>query len=953
MASYLEKEQLVPNKPYMAPIEAILNTYKTKIAYWGYGAAQVKNAFNSFANLDLTRSDNKEELNGLMRTAGEAVNKASQTDLSVGSNRTNALNSFSPIEKNQDIMGDHAYTEHIQSELGKADVARTKDGGKQFNQASYDALLYQQQLFKANPNRSSWQSFYSNRDSYTPYYDKTDEIKNLQGMFKTDVVDKELPDGQGYLIGNKDASWYKDKWQAFVEANASPQLKEQLRIESNAEFRRNSLIFKDNPTTLYNLYNKDFDNMKNSKLDELNQQLNLATIKLTGLNKNAKDYAERKTEYETAIQKINGAVKSLKDPKNKDNILDAAITNQDNLPASENYISQLYNHKYFDQIGSSFAHLDVKQSTKMDGAYWANMNIQMKKQELGEDIREFDSTDKYRYAKLDQDGQIAKLKEDTDLAIAGLKKGADGKILPMIDVSTSNEVTNTGETGTKKLGQELYKGFNQTASEGYATIYDIAQGSLVGNQNYIKALSEDGSKPLQEVRVDGRSKEARDKVKNFIADAYWGSGLYDRLGIKDADPAEAKRKLMLALDTRPASEIKKLLNDAFGNKRIFETGLDKISENDGVKLRIQTERADQEIKSYIDNFEEHYGPKVKEVLKNEGYPAYISPDSDLYRKGVRGYEQELGKFHIPTEQELTAFVNSKIQTGDIANIGFKREKGEVVAYDKTEQARVDKASDIQSNIYKAIGTEGQAGFNSLVGTTAVTEKNKQQSYQIITSILSNMDNDNGDKEKGLAKLIRDNPDAITSYTLHGNGVDGKVKVSFTLDKNKFNDATGISLPKGYASTSISTTSKDVDKRFTTKDPGYISLLQQPKSTKVDFPDETVEIFVENKGDVNSPNFNLSGSYYTPVVDAQGKFVVEGGKLKLKRYSPEEMLDNLDATSGGNFNETLQTNPTYVYDYVVNKAFAMRELIKEINKSGAKTPSELPKKFMADIQEMIR
>src|ERR1700754_2522504 len=111
MPSFLEKEQLLPTQPYIAPADQILGAFNTEQSLFGMGAAQVANTQRSFASTPLSNPQNQQQLDGLMKTANQQLKSLSMTNLSIGQNQTQALGVFDPILKDENIMGDSQLTQ--------------------------------------------------------------------------------------------------------------------------------------------------------------------------------------------------------------------------------------------------------------------------------------------------------------------------------------------------------------------------------------------------------------------------------------------------------------------------------------------------------------------------------------------------------------------------------------------------------------------------------------------------------------------------------------------------------------------------------------------------------------------------------------------------------------------------------------------------------------------------
>lgn len=1022
MPSYLEREQLVPIKPFMAPMQAILNTYATRLGLWGAGAAQTRAARDNYASLDLTREDNQAELNGLMDTANKSISASIQTDLSVADNRTTAMGAFTPINQNQSIMGDHANTMRWNAELSKADNARIKNGGKEFNQASYDAIQAQKALFREMPKTlvgkdgssiDSWKVFLSSNEKYTPYYDKTTEMAKLQDMFKTDVVEQDSVDGAGRINTTRDASWYRDKWQQFVETNATPQLRNQLAIEAKADYRKTLLANLNNPQAVYNAYNAEFTDMLEDKKSRLGQQLAEVELKAQGLNKNGADYEKLKAYYGQLKKDLTGAIVKMTDPNNKDNYVKQDIGDASNLLENEAYVSQLSQHKYFNEVGKAFAHQDIKQTTKMDGAYWALQNLEARKAEMVQDANQFQASMDFKYTELKQDWDLAMIKEENDKIIAGMKKNEKGEWELAATSEFSSNANTPGEKDFEKYGKELYDTLNGVVGSSYGKVYDNVLGEYFGSTEFLKQLGNAGESPFKAVTTDGGiGDKPREQIGDFLANAYWDRQIYSRFGITTTDPIEAKKQFKDKILNEPASYVKKLLYDAMGNKRLFDQAAEAIkSTPEGRRFMVEVEKAESDLKSTVAGFDSRYGADVARALSSTNYPKQVDPDSELYKLGVRGYEQD-GKYRVPSKAEIETFTKSQYtkplavalpkanilydkmyeywkknrlgspqDMNDYIGKFLNSEEGRKYApwksqiYDAWRESRWNKekfsvglskdltgfkgsitmAGDLEKVMSKAIGQRGAAGYNENVGIFTRTEKNKE-SFNATLYGMTLRPNNKTANESGANKLIdiiKNNLDAVQSYQLHSDGINGKPYFTITVDQSKLNKDQQDDLPDDPNSVKIFTDSEAVPLRYRAGNEGYAALLQRPKAQTINYMGRgDVKISIENVGNRDNPNFKIEGSMYAPVKNDEGDYIFNpDGSPVLELINGNQFNKLLQSATKGQLANSLTKNPMEIYNFAVNQAYISREIIELIKTNKVKNEKELQAKYGEFLEEL--
>lgn len=972
MPSYLGPEQLTPVAPAIANGQAILNTFGAEQQYWAMGAAQLKNAYSSYLGMDVSNPGNQSRLGDLMQGTKQSISRAAQTNLAVGDNVTKALGVFDPILKDKDIMGDYALTSRIKGELSKADSYRLKDGGKEYNEASVRKLQAGLQLYASDPNKSNWSQYLALDDKYTPYYDKTAELKQLQDMFKTDVIKTSNTPHPGYIIDRKDSSWVQSKWQQFVEANASQKLKDQLKTESDADYRQNLLMNRNSPNVVYNHYAQKLDNMRLEKLDDSNQTLNRATSELRGLSKNDPLYDKKKAQYDAIIVAANRDVKNLLNPKNMENYLPKTIIDYNNVGAGQEYANSLYQHEYFGKIGKSFAHLEVDETVRQDTAYFASLNLNARYAEMRQDASQFNSTMMFNEKKLSQEERLFNVKADLDLAIAGMKRDAKGNTVHMGDgVYETTDVENSGKHG-EELGAEITTQFNNAVGNGAANLYDAAASGYLGNDVFINAINAGGNTPLNQLTTNGVTSETRNKLTKFMADAMWGSKAYSASGITDIDPEVAKRKYAQMLDNAPAYLVKKGLNQIMGNPRIMESVLSNLTDKTGgYKLKADIEHANNDLKASIQSYNERYGPAIVGALKESGLKAYYSPDSPEYKAGIRGYEQQIGapSFSMMTDDQIKVMVEGMAQRGELSSKYGSRMSPVIIAPGvntanfKYPTGKLDVAvDDIKKKINLAIGKVGEVSAVGQAETFTVNPKNKGQAFTFVNSVLSTLTGANDDKARTFAGLIKRNPDAVLSYTTYGNGLTGNATVGIAIDQSKLTEDERKELPANYQDIRLATTSQQIDPRFRTNDPAYLALVKRPKVTNYDFrmPGTVnggqAQISISNTNDENSPKFQLEASYYVPDFEKNGVIKYDDkGNLMLRRVTPSEVNFAIDRelkeSTGIGLEESLAKNPSQIYRQTQYHATKWREYINQIQMRRANKLSDLPADIVAELEKI--
>ena len=969
MASYLERDQQVAVQPQIANIQAILGTAGAAQQYYAIGAAQLKNTYNSYLGLDLTHSGNQQQLSTLMQGTDKSIRLASQTNLGVADNAAKALKVFDPIVKNKDIMGDAALTRQIKGELAKAESYRLKDGGKEFNQASVTKLQNLLGLY-ASGDKSGWQQYYSMNEKYDPYYDKTDEIKKLQGMFKTDVIETSDTPHPGYILDHKDSSWYKNKWQQFVEANASDKLKHQLKIESDADFTTNLLINKGNPQKVYAYYDQRFQKMKEAKVSSLTDSLNRATMELKGLSVNDPEYDQKKKLYGQIIDQANKNISVANRTTLPSDIIDPS-----NLSRSQAYVASLHEHDYYDEIGTAFEHKELKDNLRMNGAYYANRNLQMKMLEMKQDANQFQATMDYKYTALDQTQKLAMLKEQNDLAIAQMRKNPDGSFSPLGTSYVTDQVTASGDNTKEGTGKEILGQFNEAVQSGHANLYDSALATYIGSNEVVNAINNGGNLPLNQVRTAGGvGMEGLNKIVDLLADATYGSGVAKKYGGDSSpDPEIAKAKFKQNILNTPASEVKALVNRVLAHPNAMKQVMAKIKDQPGgYKLKADIEDAERNLNGTIQSFNDTYGPAAVKVLRDAGLQPYYSPESEEYKSGLRGYEQDLNQFSLMSDKQLKLLIESqnkglrdKIFKSSIYGVAGQLSTGAAPAFSDKYTSVEGKMEAIKKKLYGALGETGSVSANVMAEDVTVTEKTRPTATGYIGSVLSTMDGSNGEREKKLAALVQRNPAALEGYVTYGTMLDGKARIGIRLDAAKLTvpgDKDALAELEDYQNIRIATTSQLVPQQFRTKDPGYVATMLRPKQATINFnvPGTVnggeASIQVRNAGNLNLPKFQVEGSYFVPSIALDGSIAYDAkGQLILRRIGPQESAAMMNresiAGTGKSLDENLARDPNRIYSNLQYHASKWKAYIEEITKRKPQKLGDLPPYLVSEIEKI--
>jgi hypothetical protein len=224
----------------------------------------------------------------------------SAMDLSQQQNVQSATTVFQPFYKNTDVLGDMALTSHWDQQESIGDSFRLKDGGKEYSQDNIDYIRQQRKQFEgADP--SSWRDVYSQRRSYTPYWDWNKEVFEKVKEFKPSRTKIEKLNGM-YTVTTEDKSYTKEELSKYLDSVLSDKAKQQMKIEA-------SVRYGNDPKALAGLYTNEVQDaipILAQKIEETKDR-----IKREKNPENIKALQEDQAYYEQRQSKLESNLKSL------------------------------------------------------------------------------------------------------------------------------------------------------------------------------------------------------------------------------------------------------------------------------------------------------------------------------------------------------------------------------------------------------------------------------------------------------------------------------------------------------------------------------------------------------------------------------------------------------------------------------------------------------------------
>lgn len=388
-------------RPFKLPINDIFKANVAIDAFWKDGARRVKKAYENVLDLKLRTTDNKQIRDQFIQDAQKQITKISSMDLSNPDIQRQGQNIFSPIMKDEDIVGEDYVIRNGEQELSIGEGFRTTDGGKNYNPISISNIQKEQNLLSKDPvfgglnKRDGWRTIAPIQSKYTPYTDISKERKQIMDtLTASELNTAALSGNQQYIEEIKKKGVSKDKILNAMETMGSPQLKAQMAVEA-----RNVLYNKleSNPasvdTYFKGLGTAYFDN----KVGELQNSINQIKYDTYMIPTNSTDPAakaanlQRIKTNEEGITKIQESIVDIL-TKQKPEYLQSlnGLGDINNLSSSIPKVEQLWQQSSLDQMASSMSYESSTYNIKANPIWIADQNIKLGVEKLKLDAQEFE-----------------------------------------------------------------------------------------------------------------------------------------------------------------------------------------------------------------------------------------------------------------------------------------------------------------------------------------------------------------------------------------------------------------------------------------------------------------------------------------------------------------------------------------------------------------------------------
>jgi len=203
MATYLQgvTDYIPQIQPFAPDINLYANVLQTKQSKYDANWQSLNNVYSQYFYADLSREDNQERRDELMKAIDGNLKKVSGLDLSLEQNVRQAKQLFTPFYEDKYLMRDMVYTKSYKQEMDRALSAKNcvgKDCEGTYWDGGVELLNYQLDKFK---KAGLEESLNVATPSYVPYFDIMKEANELVKKYNYEIV---MDSSQGgYMVREK------------------------------------------------------------------------------------------------------------------------------------------------------------------------------------------------------------------------------------------------------------------------------------------------------------------------------------------------------------------------------------------------------------------------------------------------------------------------------------------------------------------------------------------------------------------------------------------------------------------------------------------------------------------------------------------------------------------------------------------------------------------------------
>lgn len=221
MATYLQgvTDYIPQFQPFQPDLNLYANVLQTKQTQYDTAWKSINNIYGQYFYADLTRDNNIQRKDELLKNIDFNLKRVSGLDLSLSQNVSQATQVFKPFYEDKNLMKDMAWTKNYNSQRSKAEGFKNSNDEKirsQYWDTGVRAMDYMRDEFK---NASDEEALSFGNVSYTPYVNtmkKAQEIAKDAGL-SVEKVDFS-PDGR-YIIKTKNGDELIEPLSKLFEAS--------------------------------------------------------------------------------------------------------------------------------------------------------------------------------------------------------------------------------------------------------------------------------------------------------------------------------------------------------------------------------------------------------------------------------------------------------------------------------------------------------------------------------------------------------------------------------------------------------------------------------------------------------------------------------------------------------------------------------------------------------------
>jgi len=583
MSTYLSgvTDYIPQIQPFQPNINLMANVLQTKQSKYDSNHKAISNVYSQMVYADLSREDNQERRDELVKAIDFNLKKVAGMDLSLSQNVRQAQQLFTPFYEDKYLMKDMAFTKNYMSQRGRADGLKNSTDEKQRAQywdTGVRAMDYKVQEFK---EAELGDTLGFGNVSYTGYVNTTEKALDLakKAGLSIETIDFS-PDGK-WIIKNTNGEKLKEPLSKLFEATLAKDPAIQAVYQTQAYVNR-----KDYASVNASMFGGD---AKQAEIKYLQEQIENQSIKMKQRYDN---YRERSQLYTKQIETIEkniaagkaepGSSKFLSELKSNKQIADVALQrleeSKEQLEGSES--STLNTNNGF---RNPYGDIETLRR-KVDGAVANDL--------LYGDLNQAAETFAYRNYKQDIQANPYKVMEIKHQNALSLER---------------TRQTNREKLLTAKINAEKQKEFNKYVLDNGLGTLDLSTGNVVLNEEYFKsqAVVDPSGTATPDLsmqdQVDNYNNTAYEFVNQTAKDI--GSALETMLNEKNMTPEDFKNIT------------------GYDRKEYFD-----IVNNKDRAIEVFTS---DKIKTLVENFQSYYEGEGKQygldldVNKFNQYNAYV------------------------------------------------------------------------------------------------------------------------------------------------------------------------------------------------------------------------------------------------------------------------------------------------------------------------------------------